>query len=189
VAHGVWCRPAGKSVSGQRNPEKAPGGWKAVRVLAILLLAALLLAGCASDEDGATEGSDAAEAGDAPEPFHDILAGTLTAATPSVDLAVDVPGEGHGRLAFTLVMVQPVPQSSLSLLVAGPSGQEADGRTSPFLYAFPGTRPTMSFASPEAGSWSLRVELSGATADYEVHVCADDAAAHGPESNLACQRY
>lgn len=158
-----------------------------MRLPTVLVLAALLLAGCASEDEAA--GADAADAGVAPEPFHDILAGTLTAATSTAELTVDVPDGGHGRLAFTLVMGQPVPQSSLTATITGPSGQEADGHTSPFLYAFPGTRPTMSFANPEPGAWTVQVELSGATADYEVHVCADDASAHGPESNFACQRY
>lgn len=157
------------------------------RTLAIVLVA-FLLAGCTSaDPDGGADPSATAGAATI-EPESGILAGTLTATDPLADQPIVV-ASGHGRFAVTLVLIDNLPETSLGLNLTGPDGRSDEVRTSPTLYAFPGLRPTMSFADPMAGAWASIVELrSGASADYEVHWCADDAANPGPQDNLACQR-
>lgn len=160
-----------------------------MRLLAALLPAALLLAGCAGgpgdgDGDGFAAAGDAAA--DVPAPEAGIAAGQVNRLS-QVSIPFGV-GAGHGRLAVTLVLASSV-ASSLSMNVTGPD-RSADVDTGPFLYVFPGTRPTVSFAQPEAGEWTATVTLegNGVAADYEVHWCADASERPGPQGNLACQR-
>lgn len=156
--------------------------------LALATLLAALLAGCsgAGPEDGGAEGGAAA----APAPEAGIVTGRLTAAAAAQAVEMPVERAGHGRLAVTLVMATSAPENEMTVAVAGPDGRSAEGSTAPFLYVFPGTRPSMSFADPAVGTWTADVELAGgAAADFELHWCADSAAAKGPSSNLACQRH
>jgi hypothetical protein len=159
----------------------------AVHVPLALALLAPLLAGCTSSSaDDATARDGHGMGMDMAEPESDIVTGTLTALATSVDLPIPLKHSGHERLSVALSMAQPVPDSRLKFSVNGPGGESAGGATAPFLYVFPGTRPTVAFDHPVAGDWTVRVELSGATADYVVHWCADDAAMPGPASNDAC---
>lgn len=154
------------------------------RLLAAAALLALL-SGCAAPaDDRAGDGAavvPSAEAG--------IERGQLTAAADGHDHEMAVKAGGHSRLAVTLVLKTNLPENALQLNVTGPStaGQQAD--TAPFLYVYPGANPTLSFDRPAAGAWTAHVRLtSGSTADYEVHWCADDQDAPGPQDNLACHR-
>lgn len=158
-------------------------------VAAILLV--LALSGCAgSDGDGEDpDGNGPAEGSAAPAAESGILSGTLTAVGSSTSQPMAVAKAGHERLSTVLVLTSNLPQSNLGLNVTGPDGRTDEVRTGPTLYVLPGGRPAMSFAAPTVGDWVAMVELrSGASADYEVHWCADDAAAPGPQDNLACQR-
>jgi hypothetical protein len=156
-------------------------------VLAGLLATGLLLAGCAGSSPSSGDGASATDA--KPSAESGILRGSLTAADPSSTTSLPVAKAGHGRLAATLVMVTNLPQSRLALNVSGPDGQSTEVDAAPILYVFEGQRPTVSFELPVTGEWTAVVRLdSGASADYEVHWCADDAASHGPQDNLACQR-
>jgi hypothetical protein len=157
--------------------------------LASLLVAGLLLAGCtgpgrSGDGNGSPATSDtgpAAESG--------ILRGSLSAVDRSATAPLALAKPGHGRLAATLVLTSNLPQTRLALNVSGPDGQSTEVDASPILYAFPGQRPTVAFALPATGDWTAVVRLdSGASADYEVHWCADDTSSPGPQDNLACQR-
>lgn len=156
---------------------------------ATVLLAAWL-AGCTGSGSPAEDGGDGAGGLDQPAPEAGILTGTLSATTEEeAVLPISVSAAGHGRLAATLVLTSNLPQTSLGLNVSGPDGQSTEVRTGPTLYVLPGGKPTMSFADPEVGDWAARVELrSGASADYEVHWCADHEDAPGPQDNLACHR-
>jgi hypothetical protein len=148
------------------------------------ILFALLFAGCADSSPTAT-GDDAlpaevdAEAG--------VFTGTLGTVREGVGLAQIK--EGHGRIAFMLILKNNLPETELALNVSSPDGQSTEVDTGPILYVLPGNRPTVAFDEPVAGMWKAVVTLeSGATADYEVHWCADDAHAPGPQDNLACHR-
>ena len=156
-----------------------------MRILVASVLVALL-AGC-SGGGGDGGGPDEPVAVDWPEPQHEILAGQAIPAGFNVHL-IDI-AEGHERLAVTLVMVTASP-GSLAMNVTAPEGRWDRVSTGPFLYVFPGTRPTVSFLHPETGAWSATVEPVGTSApkDYEVHFCADSAARPGPQDNLACHR-
>ena len=113
----------------------------------------------------------------------------VTAVGSSTSQPMPVGAAGHQRLSVVLVLASNVPQSSIGLNVTGPDGRTDEVRTGPTLYVLPGGRPGVSFSAPTPGEWEARVELrNGAAADYEVHWCADDAAAPGPQDNLACQR-
>lgn len=155
-------------------------------ILAVTLV--LLLSGCAaSDPDdgnaalGDGDASTAAESG--------VLTGQVTALGTTASQAIALHSLGHERLAVILVLVSNVPETSLVLNVTGPAGRSAEVSTGPLLYALPGNRPAMAFNLPEVGDWTASVQLeSGASADYEVHWCADDATTVGPADNLACQR-
>jgi hypothetical protein len=154
------------------------------RLLAAAALLALL-SGCASPADDhagdAAANVPAAEAG--------IERGQLTAAADGRDHEVAVKAGGHSRLAVTLVLKSNLPENEVRLNVTGPSTAGQQVETAPFLYVYPGANPTLSFAEPAAGSWTAHVRLtSGSTADYEVHWCADDETAPGPQDNLACHR-
>lgn len=121
------------------------------------------------------------------EPEGDVVAGRLLAmGMQGQDLPV---GPRHERLAVTLVHLTNLPQT-LTMDVTGPDGRSDQVSTGPFLYVFPGARPTVSFADPPEGDWWVSVWLggTGVLADYEVHWCADSSAAPGPQDNLACHR-
>ena len=79
---------------------------------------------------------------------------------------------------------------TLTMNVTGPDGRTDQVSTSPFLYVFPGTRSTVSFAEPTPGDWTVRVTIggTGAVGEYEVHWCADSHDAPGSQDNVACQR-
>jgi hypothetical protein len=155
--------------------------------LAGLLLAGLLVSGCAGSPSDGEAGSALADP--APEAESGILRGTLTALETSATAPLPLASAGHGRLAAMLVLTSNLPETSIALNVSGPAGQSTEVDTSPILYAFPGNRPTVAFDAPESGDWTALVRLdSGASADYEVHWCADDAGSPGPQDNLACQR-
>ena len=154
--------------------------------LAVGALLLLLLAGCSSPADGGEEGT--ALAGSSPAPEAEVVTGSLTAAESSTDIQIPLKA-GHGRLAVALSMVQPVPDSQLTMAVRGPEGSEAEGETAPFLFVFPGTRPTVSFADPAEGAWVAHIELSGAAADFRLDWCADEPDNAGPAENAACHRY
>lgn len=170
----------------RRNREKAGRGSTAVRLPALAVLSLLALAGCASPD--ATDADVDGLAGDeAVAPEGAILSGQATATAPA-QLAFQV-GPGHERLAVAIVMATALP-GTLTLNVTGPDGRTDQVSTSPFLYVFPGTRSTVSFAEPTPGDWAVRVQVggNGAVADYEVHWCADSAANPGSQDNVACQR-
>lgn len=156
-------------------------------VLAIAFV--LLLAGCSAPDadslgDGGGAGGDgevAAESG--------VLSGSLTAVGSSTSQPIAITAAGHGRLSAVLFLTSNLPQSNLALNVSGPDGRSDEVRTGPTLYVLPGGHPAVSFGAPTVGEWTARVELrGGASADYEVHWCADAAAAPGPQANAACQR-
>lgn len=131
-------------------------------------------------------------AGDEPplaEPESGILTGRLTATGTSNTQPIAISSPAHSRLAVVLVLASNLPESAISLNVTGPAGRSAEVDTGPLLYALPGNRPAISFATPETGEWPARIELEGGVAaDYEVHWCADSMDRAGPAGNLACQR-
>ena len=125
----------------------------------------------------------------APAAESGILSGRLTAVGSSSSQPIEVGTAGHGRLSAVLLLTSNLPQTSLALNVSGPDGRSDEVRTGPTLYVLPGGHPAVSFAAPTVGGWTALVELrNGASADYEVHWCADDADAPGPQGNLACRR-
>lgn len=174
----------GAGIGGATEKRPPPAG-SGVRLSAALALAlAAVLAGCASPAETPDGG-----AAMAPEAEAGIERGQLTAAEAAADHPIALADAGHSRLAVTLVLLSNLPENTLELNVTGPSTQGQEVDTSPFLYIYPGANPTLSFEQPAAGAWTAHVRLaSGATADYEVHWCADDQAAAGPSDNLACHR-
>lgn len=159
-------------------------------LLALAALLAALVAGCSGDGADGDAGAGAGDAATSPAAEAGIVTGRLTAAAAAQTVEMPVERAGHGRLAVTLVMATNLPENEMTVQVNGPDGRGGEGSTAPFLYAFPGTRPSMSFGDPAVGTWTADVELaSGAAADFELHWCADSADAKGPASNLACQRY
>jgi hypothetical protein len=157
--------------------------------LASLLVGGLLLAGCTGPGRSGDGTGPSATSGTGPAAESGILRGSLTAAQPSTTAPLSIAKAGHGRLAAMLVMVTNLPQSRLVLNVSGPDGQSTEVDAAPVLYVFEGQRPTVSFELPEIGDWTAVVRLqSGASADYEVHWCADSKDAPGSQDNLACQR-
>lgn len=163
-----------------------------VRRAAAAVFLVLMLAGCAGPGDGPEDGARGAGPGDGesvPAAESGILSGRLTAVGSSTSQPIGLGAAGHGRLSAALVLTSNVPQTSLGLNVSGPDGRSDEVRTGPTLYVLPGGHPAVSFGSPPVGEWTALVELrSGGAADYEVHWCADDAAAPGPQGNLACHR-
>jgi hypothetical protein len=164
----------------------------AVRIL-LAVAVLVLLAGCSDPSGPSGDGADADADGDAAAPpaaEAGIVTGRLTAAASQASIYIPVKVAGHGRLAIALVLATNLPENSLDVQVSGPGDRAAAGETSPFLYVFPGTRPTLSFGDPPVGTWTADVTLSSGTlADYELHWCADDQDAQGPASNFACHHY
>jgi hypothetical protein len=186
-------RRAAKRVAAHK-PQKAGGRSTRVRQAVLAVSIVLLLAGCAdSDPDGPEDasGDDGAggDGGPGRQAEAGILSGTLTAVGSSTSQPIDIRTAGHQRLSAMLVLTSNLPQTSIGLNVSGPDGRSDEVRTGPTLYVLPGGHPAVSFGDPTVGDWTATVELrSGARADYEVHWCADDVAAPGPQDNLACQR-
>ncbi|HUR25579.1 MAG TPA: hypothetical protein VM327_06155 [Candidatus Thermoplasmatota archaeon] len=152
----------------------------------------LLLAGCTDGgpdgQDGGT-GPGGSMGGSGVVPESGILSGTLTAAGSSTSQPIEIAVEGHQQLTVVLLLTSNVPQTNVGLNVTGPDGRSDEVDTGPILFVMAGNHPAVSFGAPMVGEWTAMVELqSGASADYEVHWCADGAASPGPQDNLACQR-